>query len=870
MRLCCALLAVMSLGVAVGAGTAQAEGFGIVPGSLSIETLDKAGKPENRAGSHPDRMRVDFAENAAGTGTAMKDAVVEFPPGVSGDPNAVPPCPRQLFDKIVGASECPASAQIGIATLTVEGSGDSEVPIFSIQPAPGELATFGFNLFGKFPMTVTLRPTDYGMDIVQSDFGQVLIVSRVQLELWGVPADHQEGTSIPRRPFLTLPTRCGTPLGLTLKVRSWEPLASWLSASATTGEPLEGCEALAFEPQLGFDLSRLEPDVPTGAQIEIGVPQREDPDGPASSQLRSATVSMPAGMTVSPGGAADLQACTDAQLGLGEGQRATCPSRSRIGSVELSGPSLSEPLNGDVFIGEEHPGDRFRLFVVAMRGETTVKVVGSLRPDPSTGRLTTVLRDLPQVGFDRLVLRLDGGGRALLVDPLACGPAAADASFAPYSGGAPVSSSAKVTIGGANCVGPPPFSPGFVAGVTDARAGHPTSFSTTLRRADGEQSPERLRIDFPPGLSARLGSVEPCTPGPADLGSCSERSRIGTAVAEVGSAADPAALAGRVFLTGPYRGAPFGMALAFDAKLGPFDLGELVVRARVRLDPLSGRVAVETDALPQAIEGLPVRFHAIGLDIDRPGFIRNPTSCERAAVAATVTSASGALAKPSSPFAIRGCAKLGFRPQVAMRLTGRSRGRGDVAGLQIAVRSRRGDTNLRAADILLPPSLSFDGSRLRAICSRRDASEGACPANSSVGAAYARSPLTRSPLRGAIYVVQPEGAGLPDLWTDIRGEGIRLETRSTASLEDGRIETKLVDLPDLPLTKFVMRLDGGKRGALALRHDPCAGRDRETGRAGLEGQDGAFRVVRVAVGVPACKSESPSHASAPPAGGGHG
>jgi hypothetical protein len=853
------IAAVVAIGLLCATDSAQAAEFGISPGSLQVRALDSAGEPETRAGAHPDRLQVGFSLDGAETGTALKELTVDLPRGLAGDPLAVPRCPRTVFDTPFAG--CPRESQIGIATTEISGQGKQELAIFNIEPTPGQLAVFGFNLLVlKVPLEMSLRQGDFGLTITERDMPRGFSLERMDLELWGVPADHQTETSIPRRPFLTTPTRCGEPLGVDLHVRSWQVGAPLLGASATTESPLSGCGALPFEPRIALGLAHSRADSPTGAQIDLLVPQEDDPDRLASAQVKSATVSLPAGMTVSPGAAADLQACSDAQFGLGTDEDPSCPAGSRVGGVELTGPALREPLEGDVYIGQEKPGERFRLLVVAEGMGVVAKFTGALRPDPVTGRLTAILPDLPQMAFSQLRLKFDDAPRPLLVTPLACGPATATGRFESHSESAPVVSTSTVTIAsaqaGSDCPAEPPFAPEFTAGVSSIRAGAPTTFSSTLRRADGEQSPERFSVVFPLGLSARLGSVDPCEQAAASRGGCPAGTRIGSAVAEVGSGGSTAALPGAVFFTGPYRGAPFGLALAFDAKLGPFDLGSLVVRARLRVDPRNGQVSVETDALPQSIDGLPVRFRAIGLDIDRPGFMRNPTSCEPTEVRATAMSTGGVQRQLASPFALGKCNQLGFRPRLAMGLTGAAQLRlHDRPGLSIVFRSRPGDTNLSGARIPLPRMLAFDSSNLMAICSRHDAGKGSCPAASAVGSATARSPLLDEALTGSVYVVQPKGLGPPDLLTVIRGMGIRLDIRGKAQVEHGRFETRFVGLPDFPLSSFAMRLFGGKRGILSLRRSPCGEGAESRSQAILEGQDSAARIAETSVAHAACGHE---------------
>lgn len=851
----CVTVLLALLGAAPGAVAAQ---FGFVPGSLSIEALNAAGEPDNRAGGHPDRFVISFALTVEGTGTAPRDLVVELPPGLVGNPLALGACPRELYDQI-SLDVCPVASRAGEATITASGfDGDLNHFVANVQPAPDLLGGFGINALAKVPIGLKLDSDGLGLTIEQSNLNQILAISGLKITLWGVPADHQNDPESPRKPLLTLPTVCGKPLGMTIRARSWLPGADWLSASAESEHPIVGCQNLAFEPRVGFDIENRRADSPSGVDVQLTVPQDEDPDGLAPSQVKSARIVLPEGLSISPSVVNGLTACSDAELALHSEVATSCPSSSKVGTVELSAPQLPAPLNGTVYVGAEKPGDRFRLFVVARGFGEELKLVGSMHPDPVTGRLVTDLEDLPQISFSKIDLHFAGGPRALLVTPLTCGPAVASARFEPYSGQAAVESSATANIesetGGQSCAQGPAFSPGFAAGSSPARAGAATSFSITLRRSDGEQSPGGFSLRFPPGLSARLGLVETCAPAAAAAGSCPLGSRIGSAIAELGSGPSPASVPGDVYLTGPYHGAPFGLVVSFRAVLGPFDLGTFTIRSALRMDSRSGQVSVVTDSLPQVIDGIPLRFRTIGLDIDRPGFLRNPTSCGPSSAVATIRSTTGAEAQVSSPFYLKGCSSLRFRPRLSMSLTGSSQLRQNgKPGLRIGLRNPPGSSNLRSADIAMPKLLGFDASGLRELCSHRDALEGECPAGSTVGWASGRSPLLDETLSGSIHVVQPVGAGLPELWTSIQGSGVRLEVRTEVSSDQGRVRTKLAGLPDIPLEAFTMHLAAGRHGILALNRDPCARRHTVT-TVGLEGRNGAFRLKRVPLGHPPCES----------------
>jgi len=800
------------------AATARAAEFGIVPESFKVRMLDAEGHAENRAGAHPDLLQVDFALEVEGT--SPRDLDFDLPAGLGGNSSAVPECPRQAYN---AGEECSADTQVGVSRFGLTDGQKMELPIFQLEPEPGEIIAFGSKPGFGVPFTLELRPDDFGVTLVASNPQQVAL-SEGHIELWGVPADHQQGTAIPRRALLTTPSRCG-PMEFTFRTRSWQEGAPWLSASTDTGTPLEGCEDLEFDPELGLHLDNPVADSPTGLRMEVSMPEGEDAGERANAQLRGATIELPEGLAISPAGAEQLTPCSDAQFGSDNTGAALCPPSSRVGSVELSSPVLPESLSGALYIGEEHPEERFRMLVAVPAPGAVLKFAGALRPDPATGRLAATLKDLPQISISRLSLNLDGGAQALLASPLTCGPAVARGRFEPYGEGGSTESAASVQIAArsaaSHCPGPGPFEPQLLTKSSNPRAGRPTTFSATLRRRDGEQLPRRFSVALPAGLSASLGAVQPCAGADLTAAKCPADSRIGGVLAEVGSGSHPAVLPGDMYVTGPYGKAPFGILMEFHAAIGPFDLGTMVMRAEVQLDGRTGRVIVLVDHLPEAIEGVPIRFQAIGLDLDRGGLVRNPTSCGRGSVDATIESQIGTSIALSSDLALRGCAKLGFRPRVRIALE-RHAGHGQGSpGLLVSTRLREGDANMRALRVSFPSVLKFQVGGLKEICSRPDAAAGKCPDGSRVGSASARTPLLGRPLKGSVYIVAPSDAGQPDLGLSLAANGVHFDLRGHTSTRHGHLATVLAGLPDIALSSITMRLGGDGSEAFSLRNIPC-------------------------------------------------
>jgi hypothetical protein len=857
------------LGIGLAAFLSLCAAAPLAAAGTPLEVLDSTGAPDVLAGSHPDRMITNLAAPEAGaTPENVRDMIIDFPPGMGGDPSSVPACSRKVYDFPGGYADapCPPESQVG-ALVLVRETLTERLPVYALEPAPGEVAAFGLAIPPlRLKFSGHLRATDLGLSMKLEGLPQVQpaeggATTEAYFEFWGVPADHETGDPIPRRPFLTLPTTCGTPLEVGVRERTWQRPGEWNSTVASTGLPLTGCQDLPFAPTTTLHLENPVTDTPTGIDVDLNFPGSGDADGRASAQAKSTRIELPQGMGISLGAAGRIVACTDAQLHLGSEAPAACPSSSKVGTTEFEVPQLSKPLVGNVYLGEEHPGDRFRVFVVVRSGESEGKFVGTMSPNPATGQLTTTISDMPPLSLSRLRMHFDGGPRALLVTPSKCVLATATATVTPNSGTPPVTSADSVAIGarpGRRCGDPAPFGPSLAVATSNPFGGHATSFSAVIDRHDGEQSAQRFSFQLPAGMSAHLGSVKPCSEAGIGAASCPAASKIGGAFIDLGTGPETAELAGDAYLTGPYRKGAFGFVLIFHLNVGPFHLGTLAVRAAMELDPLTGQVTTQSDVLPQTFEGIPIQFQRLGLEIDRPGFLSNPTSCTPKRVGATIESTEGAVAHPAAEFSLRNCVALPFRPSFAVALTGATElGRGGHPGLRVSMRSHKGEASIRSTALTLPPGFRFSSENLREICPRALALKGACPKRSQVGVGSGRTPLLNEPLKGAVYVVQPKGSGEPDLWTHLEGQGVEFTIRSQSSSKNGQVQTQYKELPDMPLSLFTVQFSGGKHGFLTLDRNLCVnGRPRSlTAQASFNAQNGAYRRSRLSLGTPkSCKT----------------
>jgi uncharacterized repeat protein (TIGR01451 family) len=624
-------------------------------------------------------------------------------------------------------------------------------------------------------------------------------------------------------------------------------------------------------------------DAPSGYKVDLTFPQSNDVTDPAATfdpailaapQLKDATVTLPEGVAISPSGASGLDGCSDL-ASAPEGDRVridstvpvTCPSASKIGTVVGTSPLLAEHdsdtdevigaqvIQGDIYLVKPHPGDlspagnqdgTFRLLIQleSEKDGLNVKLPGVVTADRVTGRLTARFDDNPELPVKTLSLTFKGGDRASLVNPATCAVAKTTGVFTPWSRGGTRSDGLEV-LGtpdvtassvfdvswdgkGAACPATLPFAPTMAAGTTDQQAGGSSPFTFDLNaREDREDIASGLTVTLPGGVLGSVRDVPLCSDADADAGTCPAASRVGTAAAAAGAGGSPFYLSGQpVSLTGPYKGAPYGLAIAVHAVAGPFDLGTVVVRQALYVNADDAHLTVVSDPFPTIRDGVPLRLRRVHVTVDRPGFMRSPTSCEPKAIGADVSSVTGQTVALSTPFQMVNCNKVRFKPRLAMRLTGASETKvGGHPGVEALVTQQPGEAGLKSATVTLPLSLALDPNNAVSddLCEFGDGLKDQCPEKSVIGTVTAVSPLLKAPLNGKVFFVKGLRADpksgrlirtLPTLLVELRGE-IDVNLRAVTSVPDGKhLVTTFPMVPDAPISSFFLRLNGGPHGIL--------------------------------------------------------
>ena len=697
-----------------------------------------------------------------------------------------------------------------------------------------------------------------------------------------------ESAGVEAAAFLRMGADCAAgPQTASAWADSGEEPGRWVQARAAL-PGLTGCDELSFQPEVKLEPDTLLADAPLGLALNVETPQSESAQAPATPPLREATVTLPPGVSLSAAGVDGVQACEaggpqgfDMPTGLnvsgvpldpeevGAGEEVGpdgnarlapghCPEASTIGSAIASTPLLARSLRGRVYLANpgcggagQQPcgeadaldGSLYHVYVeLGGAGETAqqgaiVKLEGKLQANPANGRLTLELPEAPQLPLSRLRIELNGGPRALLDNPATCGAAAMSSDLRPWSApgetpeglrepGTPdATASSYYEVSG--CGGPPVLHPGFLAGSANPLAGAFSPFTLTVTRGDREQYLSQIQVRTPPGLLAMLGGVPLCEAAPAAAGSCPASSRIGSTTVAAGAGSAPLEMPGSVYLTGPYEGAPFGLAIVTPALVGPFDLGTIAIRARVEIDPQSGALSITSDRLPQIVLGVPLRLRRITLDLDRPDFIFNPTDCDAQQVTVNVVGAQGASASASSPFAVGGCRALVFKPSLKASARGQA-GSGDGASLDVKLAfpasAQGSEANLKRIKLALPKQLASRLTTLQQACedSVFAANPAACPRASIVGAARVRTPMLGAPLAGPVYFVSHGGAAFPSLVVVLQGEGIRFDLTGSTEIDAKDITSAtFAAVPDVPVSSFELYLPQGAHSALGAGASLC-------------------------------------------------
>jgi hypothetical protein len=862
----------------------------------------------------------------------VKDVEISFPPGLVGAPKAVPRCASVDFVTVVIARpQCSETTVLGKAVIEggfgpwPPGAMPITSPVFNLTPPPGVASKIGFNVLGT-PVTIE---TDVSSD---PPYRLVTHVTNVpdslqfigsKVTLWGVPADPAHTAervdclgscevSIEPVPFLTLPRACKGPLTTSFRSDSWQHPGVWTEPFEVvthddnlppTPQGMTGCENLAFKPTIAAAPTTKAASSATGLDFSLNVRDEglTSPTGIAHADIEKSVVTLPEGFTTNPSLAEGLGVCTEADLARETAFSAAgagCPNAAKVGTVQVKSPLLDETLDGALYIAKpyENPfGSLIALYVVIKNPTLGISIKQPLRVelDPGTGRITTIAEDMPELPFSQFTLHFREGARSPLASPPGCGTYDTEALLYPSSGGEPIRSTSAFQLisgpDGGPCPkgGLPPFRPDLTAGTINNAAGRYSPFNVRISRTDSEQEITRFSIKLPPGVIGKLAGIPFCSDAAIaaaksrealphggqeelDQPSCPAASEIGRTLVGSGVGSSPAYAPGKLYLAGPYRDSPISIVAITAARVGPFDLGTVVVREALSVNPETAEVFVDatgSDPIPHIINGVPVHLRDIRVYVDRPQFVLNPTNCKPTSTASTVLGsgldfASDADNNPitvTSRFQAADCASLPFKPSLKLTLRGGTKRSGNPA-LRAELRMKPGEANVGRAQVTLPRALFLDQSHIGTVCTRPvfdsgDAPGQNCPRASIYGYARAFTPLLDQPLEGPVFLRSNGGEReLPDLVAALNGQ--QIDVALVGYIDSGKrggIRTTFATPPDAPVSKFVLSMAGGRKSLLENSVDLCQKKRRA--KASFTGQNGKLHDFRPVIKSLGCKKK---------------
>ncbi len=882
---CAALTLLLAAAPAKAAfGLAELDTLTHEPATGSDPITAPPGKFISQAGAHGDAtVKLHFNTKTGKFGYeipdgAVRDVVVDLPPGFIGDPTAVPQCSASEFFNFA-AGACPPSSQVGIAKTKIPGA-EAETPpffqpsgVYNLTPSQGEVAAFGFYVI-LIPVKISVRldPSDgYHVQTVVSNISQASTVFATELTMWGVPADPVHDfqryrgftpgypSHIPPKPFLSLPPACLGALPTKAAVRAWGAAEDdWQRYEDHTDNPetglatgSTGCNKVPFGADFEFTPESTRASAPSEYVARLRADYDNRPQGIANATIKDVSVTLPEGVRISPSSSDGLGACSAEQLGLGTNRPVSCPPASKIGDVRIKTPLLDEEVTGEVYLREPTADRLFGLAIVARANGVLIKLPGEVDPDPVTGQITTNFRSNPQMPFELMTMRLKGGARSPLVNPATCGVKTTTARITSWAGHTATSKSSYVidrAADGGPCK-PQGFDPTLDARLGSSKAGSPTAFSLTVARPSGDQELSTLSTTLPEGLLAKLAGVPVCDAAAADAGTCATGSQVGRLAVAAGEGSNPLWVPqpGRpeptVSLAGPYGTAPYSLSIVVPAQAGPFDLGRVVVRVPLEVDRATTQVTARVaetrvydrfgrlsqrllGTMPTVLEGVVLSQRELRVIVDRPGFMRAPTSCAPKQVSALVGSSGGQVRELGDQIQATGCGALAFGPRLSMSLSGQMKRSGNPA-LRAVMTQPAGGANIDQVQVILPKTAFIDNAHINNPCTRAQYAAEACPAKSVLGTVEARTPLLDEPLRGKVYFRANGGEReLPDIVAALRGQIAvdlvgYIDSVQNKKQGTSRVRTTFAMVPDAPVARFEMNLKGGKVGLIENSANLC-------------------------------------------------
>lgn len=893
---------------ATGTDGQPATQAGSHPATLAVQIgfpNAKAGPINNGSGSY------------TSTEGGLRDAASYLPPGLVINPQALT---EKCVEAQMEQDSCPEGSAVGVSDLETSLFSllSSQSPLFAVQPPFGAATSFSFDAVGVgiYPHIngQVQNGGDYALGAVSHDVLELYAdpFLALRFQFWGDPSDpiynrvradcdfsfggfarcpvEERQTT----PLFSMPTSCTATLPIEAFADSWGLPGVFDHRQSlvtdTVGNPTgtTGCNALEFEPSLLARPTTNVADSPSGLDFDLGVTQNVDFKSLAAAHLKKTVISLPEGLVINPAGANGLEGCSSAQIGVdpgtgkANGNAPTCPDASKLGTAEVDTTLLDHPMPGSVYLATPNDNPFHSLLAIYIvvddkRSGALIKLSGHVEPNPDTGRLTIIFDNNPQLPFTDFKLHFFGGAAAALRTPAVCGAYSTTSSITPWSGGVPSTPSDNYEISnapsGGTCaksVSALPNAPSFDAGTISPIAGASSPLVVNLRRADGTQQFSSVTVTPPPGLLGVLAGIPYCPDSALQTAanksgtqekaspSCPAASEVGSVFVGAGAGPAPYNIQGHAYLIGPYKGAPIGLAVVVPAVAGAYDLGTVVVKTALKINPANAQITAVSDTIPSILQGIPLDIRSVQVKLDRPNFTLNPSSCNTMSFTGQLLTTLGQASSLQSRFQLGECVNLGFKPSLSLRLKGKTK-RTNNPALVANLKARPGDSNIARAQVTLPAAAFLDNSHIGTVCTRVQFDADQCPPDSVYGTAEATSPLVDYPVSGSVYLRANPEHELPDLVAALNGpasQPIEVDLAGKTDAVKGALRNTFEAVPDVPVSTFRLELFGGSRGLIELSRNFCAKKYRATVQ--MDAQNGLIQDTTPVVSA-SCKHNRRPH-----------
>ncbi len=759
----------------------------------------------------------------------IRKAKIMLPQGLVGSATAAPYCTQLVAD----AGNCTADSKVGDVTINVGSGGDTfQLPgamHLTTPPAnrPAKLTVIVPVVVGPFdlgkvivPVDVNLNSNNYALEATTGDMpqrfeGVPVRIRQLVMKMYGI-ADQGTPSTADDKPFMSNPRNCNA-LNVTADISS--PSASTVTRTAAL-PTITGCGSLALTNSI--DVTNTPTDAWKPTAIGVHVTQSANPN---QATLKSLTLDLP-GFRLNAAAADGLVACTAFQL-----DNTNCPALSEVGDAWIDTPLLpmdspgGHSLEGRVYL--ETPGtasdghDRYKL-AIQLTGKTVITIRGTAVVNETTGEISTVFENLPDIPFTDFNVELSGATNPLLINPETCGVTNVSSTMVPHAG-ATVNPGDTVNV--TNC-NPKGFTPGSTVTLSTHKSGDHPDATFLITRPDGDEDLKSVTMSLPAGFVGSAAAVPMCTIPDAQAGTCSSASKVGSVIAKIGNGGATLTLPGDTYLTTGINGDIAGMAIKVPAIAGPYNLGDYITLGRIVLRPSDHGIDVVFGDIPKLFKGVPTQIRELQVKMDGKAssgkpFLYNASSCDAMAINTAFGSYGTATANVSTPYQATDCPPRRFSPRMSFTASGGGPG-GNAPEWTIKMNLDDGDSTMKSTKVLLPSIVTANLQGLPSPCEADQAAAWNCPASSATGTVTVNTPLLPTPVTGTVYIARGTTA-LPDLMIMV-GPPINLQIRGKNSFVNGvQIQSVFENLPDMIWSEMEMKIAGGPSGLMGVRDNGQCG-----------------------------------------------